>query len=59
MRCIKNQRNKESRKVAILANREIQIAPKLFFLSFDKSINNELTKGKKINVDNIGKFILF
>tara|TARA_B100000530_G_scaffold325471_1_gene263206 strand:- start:1100 stop:1207 length:108 start_codon:yes stop_codon:yes gene_type:complete len=30
----------------------------LFFCSFDKNIKNELTNGKKINVDNMGKFIL-
>ena len=32
---------------------------KLFVLSLDKKMNIELNKGKKINVDNIGKFILF
>ena len=27
-------------------------------ISLDKNIKNELTNGKKIKVDNIGKFIL-
>ena len=37
-----NQRNIESIKVAILENKDIEIAPKLFFCSLDKKINKEL-----------------
>ena len=29
------------------------------FISLDNKMKKELTKGKKIKVDNIGKFILF
>jgi len=52
-------KNNESRKVAILLNKDTYIALKLFVLPFDTNIKSELNKGKKINVDNIGKFILF
>ena len=52
-------KNIESKKVAKLLNKEIYIELLLFVLSLDKKIKKELTKGKKIKVDNIGKFILF
>ena len=52
------QRNSDNIKVAKLEKSDIEIAPKLFFCSLDKRMNKELTKGKKIKVDNIGKFIL-
>tara|TARA_B100001027_G_C16243333_1_gene320560 strand:- start:365 stop:691 length:327 start_codon:yes stop_codon:yes gene_type:complete len=52
-------KNKDNRKVATLLNKEIYITLLLFVLSFDKKIKKELTKGKKIKVDNIGKFIYF
>ena len=53
------QRNKDNKKVATLLNNDMYIGPKLFDLPFDMKIKSELTKGKKIKVDNIGKFILF
>ena len=51
-------KNKDNKKVAKLEKREIYFELLLFFCSLDKKINTELINGKKINVDNIGKFIL-
>ena len=52
------QTNKDNKKVAILVNIETYIALLLFFWLLDKKIKIELTSGKKIKVDKIGKFIL-
>ena len=52
------QINNDNKKAAKLLKREIYTALLLFLLSFDKKIKKELTKGKNINVDKIGKFIL-
>tara|TARA_Y100000992_G_C20976266_1_gene355110 strand:- start:201 stop:353 length:153 start_codon:yes stop_codon:yes gene_type:complete len=48
----------DNMKVAKLEKRETYIALALFFWPLDKKINIELTKGRKIRVDKIGKFIL-
>ena len=40
-------------------NKEIEIELTFVVLSLDNKMKKELTKGKKIKVDNIGKFILF
>jgi hypothetical protein len=50
--------NKDNRNVAILVNKETYIALLLFFLLLDKKTKIELTSGKKIKLDKIGKFIL-
>ena len=50
--------NNDNKKAAKLLKREIYTELLLFLLSFDKKIKKELTKGKNINVDKIGKFIL-
>ena len=52
------QINNDSINVAKLLKREIYTALLLFLFSFDKKIKKELSKGKNINVDKIGKFIL-
>mgnify|MGYP005716791529 CR=1 FL=1 len=52
-------KNNERKKVATLLNKEIEIELTFVVLSLDKKMKKELTKGKKIKVDNIGKFILF
>ena len=52
-------KNNERKKVATLLNREIEIELTFVVLSLDNKMKKELIKGKKINVDNIGKFILF
>ena len=50
--------NRDNRNVAKLVNRETYIALLSFFLFLDKKIKIELTRGKNIKVDRIGKFIL-
>ena len=50
--------NKDNKNVAILVNSETYIELLLFFLLLDKKIKIELTSGKNIRVDKIGKFIL-
>ena len=52
-------KNNERKKVATLLNSEIEIELTFVVLSLDNKMKKELTKGKKIKVDNIGKFILF
>ena len=52
-------KNNERKKVATLLNKEIDIELIFVVLSLDNKIKKELIKGKKIKVDNIGKFILF
>ena len=52
-------KNNERKNVAILLNKEIEIELKFVVLSLDIKMKKELIKGKKIKVDNIGKFILF
>ena len=52
-------KNNERKKVATLLNKEIEIELTFVDLSLDNKIKRELIKGKKIKVDNIGKFILF
>ena len=46
-------------KVAELLNKEMYIELALLDLSFVKKIKKELTRGKNMRVDKIGKFILF
>ena len=52
-------KNNERKKVATLLNKEIEIELIFVVLSLDNKMKKELIKGKKIKVDNIGKFILF
>ena len=52
-------KNNERKKVATLLNKEIEIELTFVVLSLDNKMKKELIKGKKIKVDNIGKFILF
>ena len=49
---------RDNKNIAILVNKETYIALLLFFCPLDKKIKIELTSGKKINDDKIGKFIL-
>ena len=51
------QRNRHKKKFATLVNKEIDITLWLF-LDFDKKINKDPNRGKKIIEDSIGKFIL-
>ena len=51
------QTNKDNKNVAMLVNKETYIALLLFWL-LDIKIKIELTRGKNIKVDKIGKFIL-
>ena len=52
------QMNKDKKNVAMLVNKETYIALLSFFWPLDKKIKIELTRGKKIKEDRIGKFIL-
>ena len=51
------QTNKDNKNVAMLVNKETYIALLLFWL-LDIKIKIELTRGKNIKEDKIGKFIL-